>query len=122
MGKSIFWKSVIYGALVGGALSLLDRSTRQSAISCAKKTTAQVSYYAKNPNEAVNQVKEVTERIKTTAQQVTADAAFIVETVEELKEAAPKVAGMVQDTKDAFSQESKSEKNHTVHSNGPTEV
>lgn len=40
MGKSLFWKGVLYGALAGGALSLLDKSTRKPFLIIAGKRPA----------------------------------------------------------------------------------
>ncbi len=102
MGKSLFLKGVLFGALAGGALSLLDRSTRESVMSNCKKTTKEISFYVKNPKEAVNQVKEVTNKIQSTFEQVSSEVSYIMEKVEELKETTPDVVELVEDTKEAF--------------------
>lgn len=103
MGNSNkFWKGVLLGALAGGALSLLDRATRQSVAEDCRKVTGTVSHYAKNPNELVDQVKDTTVKLRTAFEQVSEDVAFITEKVEELKESTPQVTGMVKDTKAAF--------------------
>lgn len=99
MGKSLFWKGVIYGAIAGGALSLIDKDTRQSVISKCKKTSNEVSFYVKHPGEAVSQVKEMTNKIKSTVEQVNEDISFIVGKVEELSEGTPHVAERVENTK-----------------------
>lgn len=105
MGKSLFWKGVFIGAIAGGALSLIDKNTRESVFSSCKKTTDNVSYYVKNPREAVNQVKEVTNKIKSTIEQVSEDVSFITDRVEELKEGAPQVSKLFSDTKQSFFEE-----------------
>ncbi|MFE8697327.1 YtxH domain-containing protein [Cytobacillus sp. FJAT-53684] len=105
MGKSLFWKSVCIGAIAGGAISLFDKNTRQSVLTNCKKTTSGISYYVKHPNEAVSQVREVTNKIKTTVEQVSSEVSFIAEKVGELQEGTPEVVGLVKDTKDAFSEE-----------------
>ncbi|MDQ0271557.1 YtxH domain-containing protein [Cytobacillus purgationiresistens] len=97
MGKSLFWKGVLAGAIAGGALSMLDRSTRETAKVKCKQTTGNITYYIKHPDEVVHQVKDVSARIKIAAEQVSEDVAFITHTVEDLREAA-------ENTKDAFSQ------------------
>ncbi|MBP2241843.1 gas vesicle protein [Cytobacillus eiseniae] len=102
MGKSLFWKGVILGAVAGGALSLLDKSTRQTVASNCKKTTSEISYYVKHPNVVVNQIKEVSSKIKNTVEQVTSEVAFIADRVEELQDGTPDVFGLVEKTKDAF--------------------
>ncbi|WP_080848415.1 hypothetical protein [Cytobacillus gottheilii] len=102
MGKSLFWKGIFYGALAGGALTMLDKSTRESAAAFCRKTANSTAYYVKNPNETFNNVKEFSARMKIAAQQVSEDVAFIAETVEELREAAPQVTTLVENTKSAF--------------------
>ncbi|KAB2336097.1 YtxH domain-containing protein [Cytobacillus depressus] len=102
MGKSLFLKGVLFGALAGGALSLLDRATRESVVSNCKKTTKEVSFYVKNPKVAVNQVKDMTNKIQSTFEQVSSEVSYIMEKVEELKETTPEVVELVEDTKEAF--------------------
>lgn len=109
MGKSLFWKGVFLGAVAGGALSLLDKTTRQSVAATCKKTTNQVSFYVKNPGVAVDQVREVTNKMKSTFEQVSEDVSFITEKVEELKEGTPQVARLFGDTKEAFLEENQDE-------------
>lgn len=107
MGKSLFWKGVIFGAIAGGALSLIDKSTRQTVISNCKKATSEASFYAKNPGEAISQVKEMTNKIKSTVEQVNEDISFIVGKVEELSEGTPLVVDLVEDTKNKFNENEK---------------
>lgn len=104
MGKSLFWKGVLYGALAGGALSMLDKTTRDTVVASCKKTSSNAGFYLKHPGEAVQQVKEVTSKVKTTIEQVSEDVAFIAGTVEELKEIAPQVTDIVQNTRQAFTE------------------
>lgn len=102
MGKSLFWKGVFYGAIAGGALTMLDKNTRESAAAFCKKTASSTAYYVKHPNETYNNVKEFSAKVKMAAQQVSEDVAFITETVEELRDAAPQVTTLVENTKSAF--------------------
>ncbi|WP_057775349.1 YtxH domain-containing protein [Cytobacillus dafuensis] len=112
MGKSLFWKGVIFGAIAGGAVTLFDKNTRQSVMLNCKKATSELSYYVKNPSEAIGQVKEMTNNLKSTYEQVSEDLSFIVEKVEELKESSPQVSRLVEDTKDAFFEEDQDEPNN----------
>lgn len=105
MGKSLFWKGVLYGALAGGALSLLDKDTRETVASGCKKATKEVTHYVKNPGEAIDRAKEMSNQIKTAIEQVSEEVSFIAEKVDELKETTPYVAGLVEDTKEAFIEE-----------------
>ena len=60
MSKSKFWKGVLFGAIAGGALSLLDRDTRKTVVAGCQKTTDKITYYVKHPQEAVDSLKEST--------------------------------------------------------------
>lgn len=104
-GTSKFWKGVLWGAIAGGAVSLLDRDTRKAVVASCKKTSNDISYFAKHPNEVVEGVKEATNKIRTTVEQVSGDLNFIANKVEELREVTPQVAGIVKETKEVFQQE-----------------
>lgn len=114
MGKSLFWKGVLYGAIAGGALTMLDRQTRENAAACCKKAAGTAAHYVKNPNEVIENVQNVSDKIKSAVQQVNEDIAFITGTVEELKECAPQAAQLYQQTKQAFSfDEQAGQSNHS---------
>ncbi|MCA1024983.1 MULTISPECIES: YtxH domain-containing protein [Cytobacillus] len=85
MGKSLFWKGVVLGAIAGGALTMLDRDTRENAKSKCRETTESAKYYIKNPDEAVQQVKGVSLKVRTAAQQIGEDVAFLTTTIEDIK-------------------------------------
>ena len=102
MGKSLFLKGILYGAVAGGALSLLDKTTRETVGANCKKTTKKIAYYVKNPGEAISQIQDVTEKIQTTYEQVSSELSFIMEKVDELKESTTEVVELVEDTKEAF--------------------
>lgn len=54
MGKSLFWKGVVLGAVAGGALTMLDRDTRENAKSKCRETTESAKYYIKIPMKPFN--------------------------------------------------------------------
>lgn len=97
-----FFGGVILGAIVGGAITLLDKETRKAVFEGAKDTSENISYYIKNPNILVEQVKETTHKLRSTVAQVSDDVSFIAEKVEELKEMTPAVAEIVKDTQESF--------------------
>lgn len=102
MGKSLFWKGVFLGAIAGGALSLFDKDTRQAVAANCKKTTGEISHYIKHPNEAISQVKEMTNKVKSTIEQVTSDVTFIASKVEELKEGTSENTGLDDDFDESY--------------------
>ena len=102
MSNSKFWKGVILGAMAGGALSLFDRRTRTSVKENIQCTSEKLAYFAKNPRETINTVKETSRKIRSTIEEVGAEVSFIAEKIDELKELTPQVADLVKDTKEAF--------------------
>lgn len=97
-----FWKGILWGAIAGGAISLLDKQTRTIMKENCSKAAKNVSYVIKNPEEITNKVKEKAVRFKTAVEEVTEDISYISGKVEELRETTPQVAKMLKDTKDTF--------------------
>jgi gas vesicle protein len=102
MGKSLFWKGVFLGAIAGGALSLLDKGTRQTVAANCKKTTSEITQYIKHPNEAISQVREMTNKVKSAIEQVTSDVSYIASKVEELKEGTAESGGLEDDFDESY--------------------
>ncbi|WP_338471780.1 YtxH domain-containing protein [Niallia sp. XMNu-256] len=102
MSKSKFWKGVLLGALAGGALSLFDRETRKVVVGNCQKTTDKITYYARHPQEAVDQLKESTSKIRQTIEEVGEEVSFIAEKIDELKSMTPQVTDFVKETKETF--------------------
>jgi methyl-accepting chemotaxis protein len=103
MGKNLFFKGIIYGALAGGALSLLDKKTRQDMKVNVKKAYEQVSYVVRHPGEITQNVKETAEKLRNTIEQVSEDISYITEKVDELRELTPQVKEVIKETKSTFS-------------------
>ncbi|XJZ27890.1 YtxH domain-containing protein [Bacillota bacterium Lsc_1132] len=97
-----FWKGMFVGALVGGALSLLDKETRAAMKENWQKAAHGAAVVVKNPKKVTNQIKETVQKVRTTVEQVGEDLAFIAEKVEELKETTPQVTKLLKETKDTF--------------------
>ncbi|MEH6993842.1 YtxH domain-containing protein [Neobacillus drentensis] len=103
MGKNLFLKGIFYGAIVGGALSLLDKKTRQDMKVNVKKGYEQVSYIARHPGEITENIKGTAEKIRNTIEQVSEDISYITGKVDELRELTPQVKEIVKETKSTFS-------------------
>ncbi|MDQ1004907.1 gas vesicle protein [Neobacillus niacini] len=103
MGKNLFLKGMFYGALAGGALSLLDKKTRQDMKVNVRKAYEQVSYVVRHPEEITENVKETAEKIRNTIEQVSEDISYITCKVDELRELTPQVKEVVKETKSTFS-------------------
>ncbi|MGG0718115.1 YtxH domain-containing protein [Robertmurraya massiliosenegalensis] len=97
-----FWKGILLGAIAGGAISLLDRETRNSVVASCKSGAKNVTHFVTHPGEVAEKLKNTTTQLRTTVEQVSEDVSFIAEKVEEIREVTPTVVGIVQDTKEAF--------------------
>jgi gas vesicle protein len=103
MGSSKkFWMGMVLGALAGGAVTLLEKSTRQAVKEDFSKVSSGVAYVVKNPNEFIDDLRETANKVRTTVEQVTEDVAFITEKVEEIKDVPPQVTELVKDTKETL--------------------
>ena len=116
MSKSKFWKGVLFGAIAGGALSMLDRDTRKTVVAGCQKTTGKITYYVKHPQEAVDSLKESTMRIRNTIEEVGEEVSFIAEKIDELKEVTPQVSHFVKETKDTFTEKPDEAENIRIRS------
>ena len=93
--KNQFWKGMLLGAIAGGALSLLDKDTREAMKDNVKRTSVKVGYIIRHPHE-------ISEKFKSTFETVSEDISFISEKVEELRELTPQVTEMLKETKETF--------------------
>ncbi|MED3625227.1 YtxH domain-containing protein [Neobacillus thermocopriae] len=108
--KNYFWKGIFLGAIAGGAISLLDRETRETMKENVQKVSGKVSYLVQNRAEIVNQMKDTVAKLKSTFEQVNEDVAFIMDKVEDLRELTPKVTDAIKDTKESFTPTADSER------------
>jgi gas vesicle protein len=93
---------MLVGALVGVAVSLLDKRTRQDVVQSGKKVSSKIKDYIEQPATFTNDVKQKIEDVKDTVKEVSEDLSFITEKVNELKETTPQVVNMLQETRDRF--------------------
>ena len=100
--KNQFWKGMLLGALAGGAISLLDKPTREAMKENVQKTSSKVAYIVRNPGEIADKVKETAAKVKTTFEQVSEDISYITDKVGELKELTPQVTDIIKETKETF--------------------
>ncbi|WP_210364091.1 YtxH domain-containing protein [Bacillus sp. REN3] len=104
MGSSKkFWMGIVFGAIAGGAVTLLEKPTRQAVKEDFSKVSGNVAYVVKNPNEFIGDVKAAVNKVRSTVEQVTEDVAFITEKVEEIRDVPQEVTDLVKDTKEALS-------------------
>lgn len=109
MVRNLFLKGIVYGAIAGGALSLLDKQTRQAMKVNVKKAYSQVSYVVRHPGEITDNVKETADKIRNTIEQVSEDISYITGKVDELRELTPQVKERVMETKSTFFDDTESD-------------
>ncbi|WP_174732818.1 YtxH domain-containing protein [Mesobacillus harenae] len=103
MGNSrTFLMGMLYGALAGGGIALLNRETRRSVMKDARSVGENAAYIAKNPNQFMGDLRQTVTKVRTAVQQVSDDVSYIAEKVDEIREVTPQVADIVKDTKQAF--------------------
>lgn len=107
MGQSKLLASIVIGATVGAALSMLDRTTREKTVANTKKVTSAVSYYAANRGELQDLIEEKVLAAQVLCESVTENVNMVAEKVDEFKELPSTIQGMISDTKSAFSSPSK---------------
>lgn len=103
MNESKLCKGVVIGALVGAAVSLFDKNTREHAKETVKKAKDTVVYYAKNRNELQQLVSEKIEKMQKLYEDTKDNVNFIMKKIDEVKEIPGAVQEIVEDTKEAFS-------------------
>jgi len=101
--KNYFWKGMLLGAAAGGALSLLDKGTRQEMMEKVQTVSGKVSYIVRNPKEISKKISSTAGKMKSAYEQVSEDISYIMEKVDELRELTPQVTEIVKETKDTFS-------------------
>ncbi|MCM3773406.1 YtxH domain-containing protein [Priestia aryabhattai] len=95
-------EGIVIGAIIGGAISLFDKETRNSVIQGSKKLKDKTTTLIQHPELVTDTVKEKYETIRTTIEQVSEDVSFVAGKVEKLKKTTPQVMEIINDTKEAF--------------------
>lgn len=107
MGRSKLLASIIVGAAVGAALSMLDRTTREKTIASTKRISETVSYYAANREELQELIQEKVTAAQSFYESASENVNMLIEKADEFKELPTTIQGMVSDTKNAFSSSDK---------------
>ncbi|OZI10860.1 hypothetical protein CEW92_14915 [Bacillaceae bacterium SAS-127] len=98
MGKVKFVAGVVIGAVIGGAISLTDRKTREEMNAWGKQACELV----KNREQLMDSSKEIINLAKETYEQVNEDIGFIRDKVSSLTELTPQVKELMEETKTTF--------------------
>lgn len=109
MGKTKLFKYMAIGAIVGAAISMFDRKTREHTIETTVKVKDTVVHYAKNQDELQEKMSEKLEVVKNIYENVQDTVVGIVDKFDDVKEIPAAVKGVVEDTKSAFSNNDKTD-------------
>lgn len=107
MGQSKLLVSIIVGATVGAALSMLDRTTREKTIATTKRISETVTYYAANREELQELIQEKVTAAQAFYESTSENVSMLVEKADEFKEVPNTIQNMISDTKSAFSSSDK---------------
>nr|WP_106781167.1 YtxH domain-containing protein [Lysinibacillus timonensis] len=99
MSESKLVKSMIIGALIGGAISMLDRKTREHTINSLKNTKDTVQYYASHRDELQQIIEKKIEQVQKLYETTQDNVSFIKDKIDEVKEIPVAVQDIVEETK-----------------------
>ena len=115
---SKLWMAILGGAAAGFAISLLDKNTRNSVMTGGQKLMSNAKSMAKDPNSVVENVKDLSGKIRTNIDQIGQDVSFISEKVDEMKDMPPQVAEVIKETKEVLvDQKSSNQSSSTTDTN-----
>ena len=106
MAKSKLIPAVLLGALVGAAISMLDKNTRQHTIETSKKMKDTVTYYAQNRDELLQLVETKVNQAQSMYASTQENITSLMTKVEDAKSLPETIKSLVTETKDAFSKQS----------------
>ncbi|WP_050614012.1 YtxH domain-containing protein [Bacillus testis] len=100
--KSKLWKGILFGALAGAAVTMLDKHTRETMMESCKNGYRTTKDFVQNPDRLLEDLKETSNKIRSSIESISDDVSFISGKVEEFKEVTPQVVNAVKETKDAI--------------------
>lgn len=103
MGQSKFSKGILFGALAGAAISLLDRQTREVMKTRARSAQERARYYSENREILKHDIEMKINHYKSLYEKLSQDAQYLSSQVNEVKQIAPQVQTLFSETKDTFS-------------------
>ncbi|WP_078382134.1 YtxH domain-containing protein [Sutcliffiella halmapala] len=109
--RNKMFEGMLIGALVGAAISLLDKETRTNFIHNGKQVGGKIKYVVQHPQEITDAVRQQIQNVKTTVDDVSRDMDYLRVKINELRETTPQVLEIVQDTKEVITKHLEPNKN-----------
>lgn len=101
--KSKLLPFIAIGAVVGAAISMLDKKTREHTVDTAKKAKETVTYYAENRDELAALIESKVEQAQNLYGNVNETIQSLTQNGNDIKELPVTIQSMVADTIHAFS-------------------
>lgn len=121
MSQSKFSKGILFGAMAGALISLLDRQTRDVMKTRARSASERARFYSDNREVLKHDLETKINHYKSLYEKLSNDAQYLTSQVNEVKQIAPQVTTLLSETKDAFST-SKDEYKEIISSSSNTEL
>lgn len=121
MSQSKFSKGILFGAMAGALVSLLDRQTRDVMKTRARSASERARFYSDNREVLKHDLETKINHYKSLYEKLSNDAQYLTSQVNEVKQIAPQVTTLLSETKDAFST-SKDEYKEIISSSSNTEL
>lgn len=102
MSESKLVRSMIAGALIGAALSMLDPKTREHTIKGMKKVKDTVQYYATHREELQQIIEQKMAQVQKLYETTQDNVSFIKDKIDEVKEIPIAVQDIMDETKTTF--------------------
>ncbi|WP_077620619.1 YtxH domain-containing protein [Bacillus sinesaloumensis] len=100
-------EGMVIGAVVGAAISLIDKETREQFLHTSKRVSKKALDVMKNPQGYTELVKDQFNAVRTTVEQVAEDVRIVTSKVNEIVETTPEIVEAVKETKDVITNKTK---------------
>ncbi len=101
--KSKLLPFIAIGAIVGAAISMLDKQTREHTVETTKKAKDTVSYYAENRDELLSLVESKVEQVQGLYGKVNDNVQALMQNGNDIKSLPSTIQSLVSETIEAFS-------------------
>jgi gas vesicle protein len=102
MSESKLVKSMIVGAVIGAAISMLDPKTRAHTIKSLKTAKDTVQYYVTHRDELQQIIEQKMQQVQKLYETTQDNVSFIKDKIDEVKEIPIAVQDIVDETKTTF--------------------
>ncbi|KGR89978.1 hypothetical protein CD30_14310 [Ureibacillus massiliensis 4400831 = CIP 108448 = CCUG 49529] len=102
MSESKLLKSMVIGALVGAAVSMFDRKTREHTVNNMKKAKDTVQYYVTHRDQLQQMIEEKIAQVQKLYETTQDNVSFIKDKLDEVREIPVAVQDIMDETKTTF--------------------